>query len=197
METTAAISLEAIEQAIAAALGHMTGLPVISERAAGPRPAEPFVSFLLAVQSGTNWPIEDVSHDANGILTETITDPVYFTCQISAFGAGCIGKLHRIRLRMASMQRAWDLSEAVGNSGFDDIQNTTREFQGEMLVQATVAWHFYAVITEALPADYFSQANYTIQTSQEAGFGHGDLGRGPLGGDATEQRLHVAAPGAA
>jgi hypothetical protein len=197
METTATTTLEAIEQAITAALGTMSRQQVINERAAGPRPAGPFVSFLLAVQQGTNWPIQDVSHDTDGILTETITDPGYFTCQISAFGAGCISTLHRIRLRMTSMQRAWDLGEAVGNSGFDDIQNTTREFQGEMLVQATVAWHFYAVITEALPADYFSQADYTIQTSQEAGFGNGDFGRGPLGGDAHEERLHVTAPGAA
>jgi hypothetical protein len=162
---TSAGTIEAIEQALATFLATACGCAVINERQPGPRPAVPFVSFINVAAQDTDYPY----HDFDGDMNETISDATYFTCQITAHGNGAMGRLKRFERLLRAVNRWSDLFKLIGLGGCDSVQNTsTLDPTGASIIeQASVNFHYYAVLSETVPADWFNQAPFKISTGSQ------------------------------
>lgn len=161
MVQSAATTLEAIEEKLVSVIAAITGLPVVNERKAGKYPNGPFVSFMLAREEGTDWPEREYV-DPPEVLSEVLTDPVYCTAQITAYGNGAFSALNKFRLLTRSANRNFDLFQLVGLGGCDDVQNITTELGANRIPAASVNFHFNVLISETAAIDFFKAARVTV-----------------------------------
>ena len=135
---------------------------VLNERNAGPRPSSTFLSFQLATQDGTPHPAVDLNTTT---LAQTVEDQTYLTYAVNVYGAGAIGLINKIRLRSYGQTFDILLAEHVGHCGFGQIIDSSTDFNGTMLVQASTQWTLCAVLAEDLTADYFATAILDVTAS--------------------------------